>query len=131
MCHRKNCPYDSQDRFERSGVSFLREFGCFVALHTLQAGKFDITARRILLQTGSQPAIALIPGLQDLNYLTNGTFFRLNETLDHLIIQGGGPISVEMAQAYALMVIEVTLIEVAQILARDDPELVDFVWRRL
>ena len=91
----------------------LHEFGCFFATDTLKAEKFDITARRIVIETGSHPAIAQILGLQDLTYLINQTLFRLNEAPDHLIILGRGPIGVEMAQAHARKVIEVTLIKVA------------------
>ena len=91
----------------------LHEFGCFFATYTLQTGKFDITARSIVIETGSHPAIAQILGLQDLSYLINETLFRLNEAPDHLIILGGGPIGVKMAQAHARKVLEITLIKVA------------------
>lgn len=124
-------PHDSQDRFERLGVAVLREFGRFVAPDTVRAGKFDILARRVVIATGSRPAIAPIPGLQDVPFLTNETLFQMKETPDHLIILGGGPIGVEMAQAHARMGIKVTIVEAMQILGKDDPELVEFLRRRL
>lgn len=97
-----------------------------MAPDTVRAGKFDILARRVVIATGSRPAIAPIPGLQDVPYLTNETLFQMKETPDHLIILGGGPIGVEMAQAHARMGIKVTVFEVMQILGKDDPEPVEF-----
>ena len=123
--------HHSQDRFGRLAVRVLREFGCFVAPNTLQAGKFDIIARRIVIAMSSHSAVAQIPGLQEVTYMTNETLFRINETPDHLIILGAGSNGVEMAQAHARTGIEVTLIEAVQILVTDDPELGDFVRRRL
>ena len=71
-------------------VSVLREPALW--RDTVRAGKFDILARRIVIATGSRPAIAPILGLQDVPFLTNETLFQMKETPDHLIILGGGPI---------------------------------------
>lgn len=122
---------ESQDRFERLALRILREFGCIVAHDTLHAGKFDITARPMVITTGSHPANARIPGLHDVTFLTNKMLFRMKEAPDHLLILGGGPIAIEMLQAHVRMSRKVTLIEAAQILVKDDSEFVDLVWRRL
>ncbi|MDE4992410.1 FAD-dependent oxidoreductase, partial [Francisella tularensis] len=58
---------------------------------------------------GSRSAIPNIKGLAEVNYLTNDTIFDLKEKPDHLMIVGGGPICVELAQAYALLGSKVTI----------------------
>jgi pyruvate/2-oxoglutarate dehydrogenase complex dihydrolipoamide dehydrogenase (E3) component len=65
-----------------------------------------------------------MPGLGDIPYLTNETVFDLKEKPDHLLILGGGPIGIEMAQAFRRLGARVTLVERAAILPRDEPEAV-------
>ncbi|MYM57315.1 dihydrolipoyl dehydrogenase family protein [Thalassovita mangrovi] len=116
-------PVDSQERFEGLGVRVIREFGRFTGPRTVQAGDTEITARRIVIATGSSPLVPPIPGLDQVPYLTNETLFDLREKPDHLLIIGGGPIGMEMAQAHRRLGCEVTVIEGAKALAKDDPEI--------
>lgn len=116
-------PVDSQKRFEGFGVRVIREFGHFVSPNQVQAGGYLITARRIVIATGSSPLVPPIPGLADVPYLTNETLFDLREQPDHLLIIGGGPIGMEMAQAHVRLGSKVTVIEGAKALGADDPEL--------
>jgi len=115
-------PVDSQERFEALGVRVIRAWGAFTSPTTLQAGGYDITARRFVIATGSRPLILPIPGLDGVPYLTNETIFALRTRPDHLIILGGGPIGIEMAQAHRRLGCGVTVIEAAKALGRDDPE---------
>lgn len=124
-------PVDSQERFEGLGVRVIREFGRFISPTEVRAGDHVITARRIVIATGSAPLIPPIPGLATVPYLTNETLFELREKPDHLLIIGGGPIGVEMAQAHRRLGCNVTIIEGARALGRDDPELAAVVLDRL
>lgn len=116
-------PMDSQDRFEGFGVQVIREFGRFISPTEVQAGDRVITARRIVVATGSSPLVPPIPGLDNVPFVTNETLFDLREKPDHLLILGGGPIGIEMAQAHIRLGCKVTVIEGAKALGRDDPEL--------
>jgi len=115
-------PVDSQERFEALGVRVIRAWGTFTSARTLQAGGHEITARRFVIATGSRPFIPPIPGLDAVPYLTNETIFALRTRPEHLIILGGGPIGVEMAQAHRRLGVAVTVIDAARALGRDDPE---------
>jgi len=115
-------PVDSQERFEGFGVHVIRAFGRFLSPTELQAGDDIITARRFVIATGSRPAIPPIPGLEAVPYLTNETIFAQRERPAHLIILGGGPIGMEMAQAHRRLGCAVTVIEAAQALGREDPD---------
>ena len=124
-------PHDSQERFEALGVRVIREFGRFVSDREVRAGPYIIRARRIVVATGSKAYIPDIEGLEKVPYLTNETLFDLKDTPRHLIIVGGGPIGVEMAQAHCRLGIQVTLLESVGILSRDDPEMVAVLEKRL
>lgn len=120
-------PVDSQERFEGFGINVIREFGKFISETEVQAGDNIITARRIVIATGSSPLVPPIPGLDKVPYETNETLFDLREAPEHLLIIGGGPIGMEMAQAHIRMGCKVTVIEGAKALGKDDPELAEVV----
>ena len=124
-------PVDSQERFEGLGVRVIREYGRFLNAREVQAGDHVITARRIVIATGSRPFVPPIPGLDTVPYETNETIFDLRERPDHLIIIGGGPIGMEMAQAHVRLGSKVTVLEGAKALGKDDPELAAIVLERL
>jgi pyruvate/2-oxoglutarate dehydrogenase complex dihydrolipoamide dehydrogenase (E3) component len=124
-------PNDSVERFERLGVRVLKEEARFVGHNELRAGPHRIRSRRIVLATGSRPATPPIPGLADVSYFTNETLFANRLLPDHLIVVGGGPIGLEMAQAHRRLGARVTVLEAASFLPKDDPELAAFVLARL
>jgi pyruvate/2-oxoglutarate dehydrogenase complex dihydrolipoamide dehydrogenase (E3) component len=120
-------PVDSQERFEKLGVHVIRDWGRFTSATELQAGDTIITARRFIVATGSRPLIPAIPGIDSITVHTNETIFDLRERPGHLLIIGGGPIGMEMAQAHRRLGCDVTVIEGAKALGRDDPELAEIL----
>ncbi|WP_111734649.1 dihydrolipoyl dehydrogenase family protein [Roseovarius amoyensis] len=124
-------PHDSEERFAGLGVRVIREYGRFVSNTEVEAGQYRITARRIVIATGSSPLIPPIPGLDTVPFLTNETLFDLRERPEHLLIIGGGPIGIEMAQAHRRLGCRVTVIEGARALGQDDPEMAAVVLKRL
>lgn len=117
-------PHDSVERFEGLGVTVIQAPARFTGPQEVQAGSQRIWARRFVVATGSSPAIPPVPGLADIPFLTNETIFGLEEQPDHLLVLGGGPIGIEMAQAFRRLGARVTLVERAAILPRDEPEAV-------
>lgn len=124
-------PQDSQERFEGLGVRVIRDWARFTAPREVEAGGHRIGARRFVIATGSSPALPPVPGLDRVPYLTNETIFALRERPAHLVILGGGPIGIEMAQAHRRLGCEVTVIEAARALAREDAEAAALVLARL
>ena len=124
-------PMDSQARFEGLGVQVIRAAGRFTGPREVEAGGQRIQARRFVIATGSSAAIPPIPGIADVPLLTNETIFDLEMRPDHLIVIGGGPIGVEMAQAHRRLGCRVTVLEMFGLLGRDDPEAADVVRRQL
>ena len=124
-------PVDSQDRFEGLGVHVIRDMAAFISPTELQAGDAVITARRFVVATGSGPLVPPIPGLDGVTVHTNETIFDLRDKPSHLLIIGGGPIGMEMAQAHIRLGCKVTVIEGATAMGKDDPELAAIVLDRL
>lgn len=124
-------PVDSQERFEGLGVTVIREYGKFLSENEVQAGDTVIAARRIVIATGSSPLVPPIPGLDKVPYLTNETLWEQVERPRHLLVIGGGPIGMEMAQAHRRLGSEVTVIEGAKALGKDDPEMAEVVLEKL
>ncbi len=120
-------PHDSQERFEELGANVFREHAAFLDEHTVQAGDQKITARYFIVATGSRAFLPPIEGLEADKALTNENLFELRERPDHLLIIGGGPIGMEMAQAHRRLGSEVSVIEMVRVMQHDDAELVDVV----
>jgi pyruvate/2-oxoglutarate dehydrogenase complex dihydrolipoamide dehydrogenase (E3) component len=124
-------PHDSVERFEKLGCRVLRESAHFIEPGKLRAGSQIVKAKRFVIATGSRAAVPPIPGLEAVPFLTNETIFDNRTCPEHLLIIGGGPIGVEMAQAHRRLGARVTLVELGTILTKDDPDLVDVVRRQL
>ncbi|MBL1981257.1 dihydrolipoamide dehydrogenase, partial [Klebsiella pneumoniae] len=75
------------------------------------------------------PAIPPIPGIDAVPYLTNETVFELTRRPERLIVVGGGPVGVELAQAYRRLGAEATVIEASRLLPREDPEMAAVIER--
>ncbi len=124
-------PHDSVERFEGLGVRVITEFGSFISPTQVQAGDAVITARRFVIATGSSPFVPPVPGLDKVPYDTNETIFANRTKPAHLLVVGGGPIGMEMAQAHRRLGSKVTVIEGMKALGKDDPEMAAIVLENL
>ena len=124
-------PNDSVERFTGLGVHVIEAPARFADGNTVIAGDNEIKARRFIIATGSSPAIPPIPGLADVSYFTNETIFDNRTAIEHLIVIGGGPIGMELAQAHLRLGSRVTVIEAMKALGKDDKELTDIVLKSL
>lgn len=114
-------PNDSQSRFEGFGVRVVREAARFLDDRTVASDSVRVRARKIVVATGSNAAVPPIPGLDAVPYLTNETLFGLTALPPRLIVLGGGPIGVELGQAFRRLGSEVVIIEADTLLGREDP----------
>ncbi len=116
-------PHDSEERFEKLGVTVLRSNARFVGPSEIEGEGVRVRARRFVVATGSSPAAPPIEGLGSVPFLTNETVFANRVLPRHLLVVGGGPIGVEMAQAHRRLGARVTVAEADRIMAKEDPEL--------
>ena len=124
--------HDSVERFCRLGARV--EFGQaeFLDEHSIRLNNKKYSARTWAITTGSSPAIPPFNGLDSLSYLTNKDIFSLDSLPGSMIILGGGPIAIEMAQAFNRLGTRVSVIQrSSQILSREDKDMADLVMARL
>ncbi|MBO6782621.1 MAG: FAD-dependent oxidoreductase [Alphaproteobacteria bacterium] len=125
-------PHDSVERFEGLGVEVYQEGARFTGPREVVGDNGTrVRARRFVVATGSSPAVPPIPGLDEVDFLTNESVFNLRECPEHLVIIGGGPIGLEMAQAHRRLGAKVTVLEAMKIMGPDDRDLVAIVRARL
>jgi pyruvate/2-oxoglutarate dehydrogenase complex dihydrolipoamide dehydrogenase (E3) component len=118
-------PVDSEERFRALGATVLRGEARFLDPATLSVEGRTLTADRFVIAAGSRAAVPPIAGLDKVPYWTNDSLFDLSVKPDHLLILGGGPIGLEMADAFSGLGCRVTVIEADRIAAKDDPELAE------
>ena len=119
----KIAPNDSVERFEGLGVKVVQAEAKFISPRMIEANGKTFEARRFVIATGSRAGIPPIPGLKNVAYLTNETLFDNRTMPSRLIVIGGGPIGLEMAQAHHRLGAKVTVLEAFKAMAKDDPEL--------
>jgi pyruvate/2-oxoglutarate dehydrogenase complex dihydrolipoamide dehydrogenase (E3) component len=124
-------PNDSKERFGGLGVRVIAGAARFKDAATVAVDNLEVKARRFVVATGSSPAIPPIPGLADTPHLTNETIFDLAECPEHLVVIGAGPVGLELAQAFRRLGADVTVVEAAVPLAKDDPECAEVVLDQL
>jgi pyruvate/2-oxoglutarate dehydrogenase complex dihydrolipoamide dehydrogenase (E3) component len=124
-------PNDSVGRFSALGVHVIKAQARFKDDRTVVAGDVEIRARRFVVATGSSPLVPQIEGIDSFDYLTNESVFDLTRRPGHLVVIGGGPIGMELAQAHRRLGSRVTVLEAAGALGKDDPELAAHVLRQI
>jgi len=117
--------HDDPERFRDYGCEvLLGQAAEFVSPHSVRVGGETLHGRRLVIATGSSPLVPPIPGLAEAGFLTNLDLFTLQQLPKRLLVLGGGPIGLEMAQAFARLGSEVTVVEAQpQLLPREEPEL--------
>ncbi len=105
--------HDSRERFEELGCEVIAGEAHFTSATQIEVADKKINAKRFVVATGSYAWIPPIKGLQQVGFLTNEDMFSLPVLPKSLIILGGGPIGVEMAQAYSRLGSKVTIVELA------------------
>lgn len=120
-------PHDSVERFEGLGVQVILGAATFVSPTEVEVNGTRVRAKRFVIATGSRAAVPPIPGIDETEHFTNENIFENVERPRHLIIVGGGPIGMEMAQAHRRLGSEVTVLELFNALPKDDPDLAAIV----
>lgn len=121
-------PHDSPERFCSLGAKVAFGRATFIDEHTINLDGKTITAAKWAIATGSRPGAPPIKGLEGVSYLTNETLFTMADLPSDMLILGGGPIAVEMAQALNRLGCHTTLVQRSkQILSAEDGDMAALV----
>ncbi len=117
-------PHDSVERYSGLGVDCIRGEAFIRDPHMVEVGGRKLSTRYIIVATGAKPLVPNIPGLEGVTFYTSDTIWNLRELPKRLAVLGGGPIGCELAQAFARLGAEVSVIEIApRLLIKEDPEI--------
>jgi pyruvate/2-oxoglutarate dehydrogenase complex dihydrolipoamide dehydrogenase (E3) component len=115
--------HDSRERFEALGCEVVTGEAAFTGPLKVEVAGRTVEAKHFVVATGSSAFIPEIIGLQQTNFLTNEDMYSLPVLPESMIVLGGGPIGVEMAQAYCRLGTRVSIVELApRLLPRMDEE---------
>jgi pyruvate/2-oxoglutarate dehydrogenase complex dihydrolipoamide dehydrogenase (E3) component len=103
-------PNDSVERFTGLGVDVLLGAGSLKSAHEVEVNGTTVWGRHVVVATGSRARIPRVPGLAEAGFLTNDTVFDLAALPKRLLVMGGGPIGVELGQAFRRLGSEVTIV---------------------
>jgi pyruvate/2-oxoglutarate dehydrogenase complex dihydrolipoamide dehydrogenase (E3) component len=124
--------HDSPERFCRLGVEVRFGKPAFVDDHAVEVDGDRVSAKAWIIATGSRPAAPPVNGLSDVPFWTNETVFSQRDLPKRLIVLGGGPIGLEIAQAFQRLGSRVTVVEfMGQILGPEDPDVAAILRERL
>ncbi len=108
--------------YERSGVRVYKGEARIAGPGRVAVGDVELEAERIVIATGSDPAIPPIEGLAEAGYWTNREATQLREVPADVVVLGGGPVGIELGQMLRRYGAAVTIVQAAErLIDREDP----------
>lgn len=125
-------PHDAIDRFRDLGADVFEGTGRLASAHEVEVNGTTLRARHVVIATGSRPRVEEIPGLAEAGYVTNESVFGLRDLPGSLLVMGGGPIGVELGQAFASLGSKVTIVSsTPHICSKEDADAAALLERKL
>ena len=120
--------HDSVAKFEKMGIDIFLGDAKFTGPDRIEVDGKELLFSRACIATGARAVTPQIEGLTEAGFLTNETVFSLTKRPDRLAVLGGGPLGCELAQTFARLGSQVTIIEkIEHILSREDPDAADIL----
>lgn len=124
--------HENSEALQRVGIAVELGHAQFVDKRSVQVNGKIFTGKKIVIATGSRPQRLTIPGIERVAHFDTETIFEMDNLPESLLVVGGGPVGVEIAQAMCRLGSRVTLVHNGQtILEHDDPALTEILIRRL
>ena len=125
-------PNDSPERYRGLGVDVELGLGEILTPWEVSVNDKVLTTRNIIIATGAEPLVPPIENIEQVDFLTSDTLWKLQQLPERAIVLGGGPIGTELTQAFSRLGSQVTQVELMPaLLSREDPEFSDMVKRQL
>ncbi len=120
---RKIAPHDSVERYTALGVDVIHGEARIVSPWEVEVAGKRLSARSLIIATGSKPLVPDLSGIDSVEYLTSDNLWDLRVLPKRLVVLGGGPIGCELSQAFARLGSDVTQVEMApRLLPREDAD---------
>jgi pyruvate/2-oxoglutarate dehydrogenase complex dihydrolipoamide dehydrogenase (E3) component/uncharacterized membrane protein YdjX (TVP38/TMEM64 family) len=116
-------PHDSPERYRKLGVDCIDGEARVVSPWEVEIDGRRLSARALVVATGSRPVVPKLPGLGTVDSVTTDDLWSLDTQPKELVVLGGGPIGCELAQAFSRIGSKVTIVEMGpQLLGREDTD---------
>jgi pyruvate/2-oxoglutarate dehydrogenase complex dihydrolipoamide dehydrogenase (E3) component len=124
--------HENASYFEDLGIDVALGTARFISKDSIEVGNNIFTGRKIVIATGSRPRKLDVPGVEMVKYYDNESIFDLEYLPEKLLIVGGGPIGMELGQAFHRLGSKVTIIHNDElIMTKEDPEITKILMRKL
>lgn len=124
--------HENASYFQKQGMKVVLGTAKFSGKSSVKVNNREYFAKKIVLATGSSPRKLNIPGIEKVDYLTNENIFELEKLPDNLLVIGGGPIGLELGQAFSRLGSNVTIVQQGKyFLPKEDPEISNILCKQL
>jgi pyruvate/2-oxoglutarate dehydrogenase complex dihydrolipoamide dehydrogenase (E3) component len=124
--------HENAEHFHKIGIDVALGEARFAGSDFVTVENRTYRGKKIILATGSHPRRLVVPGIENIKYETNETIFDLERLPEHLLVVGGGPVGIELGQAFRHLGSEVTVVEAeSKFLPKESPEIAEVLRRRM
>jgi dihydrolipoamide dehydrogenase len=125
-------PHDSVERYTSLGVDCIQGAAKIISPWEVEVNGKVLTTKNITISTGASPFVPPIEGIETSSYLTSDTLWNLEELPKSLVILGGGPIGLEIAQSFSRLGSKVTIVEMLpRVMMKEDPDVSEVIQNKL
>lgn len=127
----KVAPHDSVERYTDLGVDCIQGRAEIISPFKVNVNNKVITTKNIIIATGAKPMVPNLPGIEKIDYLTSDNIWDIRTLPENLVVLGAGPIGCELAQGFARLGSNVTLVQRgSRIMKKEDPDAAQVVLDR-
>lgn len=124
--------HENKEYLEDKGIQVLIGEARFISEDEIEVSGSRYSAKYFVIATGSKPRRLEVPGIENVEVHTNETIFSLEELPKRLLVIGGGPIGLEIGQAYQMLGSEVTILERGEhFLPKEDSRVADVLFEKM
>ncbi|PJE75767.1 mercuric reductase [Candidatus Uhrbacteria bacterium CG10_big_fil_rev_8_21_14_0_10_48_11] len=124
--------HENANWFRKSGMSVILGEAKFVSQNRVSVGDVVYEGKHIVLATGSRPRAISLPGIEHARVFNNESIFDIDFLPKNLVIIGGGPIGIELGQAFQRLGSQVTILERGEkFLPKEDKDITDILYKRM
>lgn len=122
--------HENAEGLRKQGVDVALGEAHFIAAKEIEVGGKSYRGKKIVIATGSRPKKLTVPGVEKVTYYDNENIFHIEELPPRLLVIGGGPVSMEIAQAMCRMGSSVTVVHKGEMILEHDDQSVTGILRQ-